>query len=77
MIYGLSPLDDLTFVLEAVTISVQAVRGLTVEQAIQTLEMGAQIVAFGAPLVISGSEFQAAGDNLEDIWREIVRKVKG
>jgi 3-hexulose-6-phosphate synthase/6-phospho-3-hexuloisomerase len=76
MIPGLSPLDDLPSILEAVTIPVQAVGGLTVEQAIQTLEMGAQIVVFGAPLVIGGSEFKAAGDNFEDILREIVRKVK-
>jgi len=77
MIPGLSPLDDLPSILDAVTIPVQAVGGLTVEQALQTLEMGAQIVVFGAPLVISGSEFKAAGDNFEDILREIVRKVKG
>jgi 3-hexulose-6-phosphate synthase/6-phospho-3-hexuloisomerase len=77
MIHGLSPLDDLPAILEAVTIPVQAVGGLSVEQAIQTLDMGAQIVVFGAPLVISGSEFKAAGDNFEAILREIVRKVKG
>ncbi|MCC6456436.1 MAG: orotidine 5'-phosphate decarboxylase [Caldilineaceae bacterium] len=77
MIPGLSPLDDLPAILEAVTIPVQAVGGLTVEQAIQTLEMGAQIVVFGAPLVISGSAFKAAGDNFGDVLREIVRKVKG
>lgn len=77
LIGGLSPLDDLPSVLEAVTIPVQAVGGLSVEQAIQTLEMGAQIVVFGAPLVISGSEFKAAGINFGDILREIVRKVKG
>ena len=77
MIPGLSPLDDLPSILDAVTIPVQAVGGLTVEQAIQTLAMGAQIVVFGAPLVISGSEFKAAGDDFGDILREIVRKVKG
>lgn len=77
MIPGLSPLDDLPGVLDAVSIPVQAVGGLTVEQALQTLEMGAQIVVFGAPLVISGSEFKAAGDNFEEILREIVQKVKG
>jgi 3-hexulose-6-phosphate synthase/6-phospho-3-hexuloisomerase len=77
MIPGLSPLDDLPAVLDAVTIPVQAVGGLTVEQAIQTLAIGAQIVVFGAPLVISGSEFKAAGDNFGDILREIVQKVKG
>lgn len=77
MIHGLSPLDDLPSILDAVTIPVQAVGGLSVEQAIQTLEMGAQIVVFGAPLVISGNEFKAAGDDFEAILREIVRKVKG
>ncbi len=76
MIPGLSPLDDLPAVLEAVDIPVQAVGGLTVEQALQTLEMGAQIVVFGAPLVISGTEFKAAGDNFEDVLRAIVQAVK-
>jgi 3-hexulose-6-phosphate synthase/6-phospho-3-hexuloisomerase len=76
MIPGLSPLDDLPAVLEAVDIPVQAVGGLTVEQALQTLEMGAQMVVFGAPLVISGTEFKAAGDNFEDVLRSIVQAVK-
>jgi len=77
MIPGLSPLDDLPAVLDAVDIPVQAVGGLTIEQALQTLEMGAEIVVFGAPLVISGDEFKVAGDDFESILREIVRRVKG
>lgn len=77
MVRGLSPLDDLPAVLDAVSIPVQAVGGLTVEQALQTLEMGAEIVVFGAPLVISGSEFKAASNDFEGILREIVRRVKG
>jgi 3-hexulose-6-phosphate synthase len=77
MIHGLSPLDDLQAVLDAVTIPVQAVGGLSVEQAIQTLAMGAQIVVFGAPLVISGTEFKAADANFEAQLREIVARVKG
>jgi len=77
MIHGLSPLDDLQAVLDAVTIPVQAVGGLSVEQAIQTLAMGAQIVVFGAPLVISGTEFKAADPNFEAQLREIVARVKG
>lgn len=76
LIKGLSPLDDLPAVLQAVTIPVQAVGGLSVEQAIQTLEMGAQIVVFGAPLVISGTEFKPADPNLEEILRDLVRRVK-
>jgi 3-hexulose-6-phosphate synthase/6-phospho-3-hexuloisomerase len=77
MIPGLSPLDDLADVVEAVTIPVQAVGGLSIEQAIQTLEMGAEIVVFGAPLVISGSEFKAASDDFEDVLRSIVGQIKG
>ncbi len=76
MIPGLSPLDDLPDVLAAVDIPVQAVGGLTIDQAIQTLEMGAQIVVFGAPLVISGAEFKAADPNFEPIIRDIVQRVK-
>jgi 3-hexulose-6-phosphate synthase/6-phospho-3-hexuloisomerase len=76
MIPGLSPLDDLPAVLAAVNIPVQAVGGLTIEQAIQTLELGAQIVVFGAPLVISGSEFKAADPDFEPILRDIVQRVK-
>ena len=68
MIPGLSPLDDLPSVLDAVDIPVQAVGGLSVPQAIQTLQMGADyppIVVFGAPLVISGQEFKAADPNFD------------
>lgn len=77
MIPGLSPLDDLPAILEAVTIPVQAVGGLSIDQAIQTLDMGAAIVVFGAPLVISGTEFKAADPDFEQIMREIVTRVKG
>ena len=76
MIPGLSPLDDLQSILDAVSIPVQAVGGLTVEQALQTLKMGADSVVFGAPLVISGSEFKA-GNDFEATLREIVAKIKG
>ncbi len=76
MIHGLSPLNDLPAILNAVSIPVQAVGGLSIDQAIQTLEMGAQIVVFGAPLVISGTEFKPADPNLERILTEIVQRVK-
>jgi 3-hexulose-6-phosphate synthase len=76
MIKGLSPLDDLPAVLAAVDIPVQAVGGLSIDQAIQTIEMGAQIVVFGAPVVISGTEFKAADPNFEPIIRDIVQRVK-
>ena len=77
MIPGLSPLDDLPAILAAVDIPVQAVGGLTVEQAIETIQMGAEIVVFGAPLVIASDAFTAATDDFEGLLREIVAKVKG
>lgn len=76
MIQGLSPLDDLPAVLQAVDIPVQAVGGLSIDQAIQTLELGAEIVVFGAPLVISGKEFKAADEDFEPVIRNIVERVK-
>ncbi len=77
MIPGLSPLDDLQDVLDAVDIPVQAVGGLSVPQAIETLALGAEIVVFGAPLVISGQEFKAADPNFDRQLREIVAEVRG
>ncbi len=76
LIPGLSPLDDLPAVLQAVDIPVQAVGGLSVPQAIQTLEMGAEIVVFGAPLVISGKEFKAADPHFDSQLRDIVKAVR-
>jgi 3-hexulose-6-phosphate synthase/6-phospho-3-hexuloisomerase len=73
---GLSPLDDLPAVLAAVDIPVQAVGGLSVEEAIETLRLGAQIVVFGAPLVIKGDEFKAVDSDRESLLREIVQRVK-
>jgi 3-hexulose-6-phosphate synthase/6-phospho-3-hexuloisomerase len=80
MIPGLSPLDDLPPILDAVSIPVQAVGGLSVEQAIETWELGAQIVVFGAPLVIRSDRFEAAGDDFEAqlraIMDELTRRAK-
>jgi 3-hexulose-6-phosphate synthase len=77
LVKGLSPLDDLQAVLNAVSIPVQAVGGLSVEQALQTIDMGAQIVVFGAPLVVQGDAFKAQGNDFEGLLSEIVRRVKG
>ncbi|MCB0129817.1 MAG: hypothetical protein KDD78_03175, partial [Caldilineaceae bacterium] len=77
MIPGLSPLDDLGPVLDAVEIPVQAVGGLSIEQALDTRTLGAEIVVFGAPLVISNDAFTAAGSDFESVLREIVKRIKG
>jgi 3-hexulose-6-phosphate synthase/6-phospho-3-hexuloisomerase len=76
LVKGLSPLNDLPDILKAVSVPVQAVGGLSVEQAIETLKMGAQIVVFGAPLVVQSDAFKAAAGDFEGLLTEIVRKVK-
>ncbi|HEY0075581.1 MAG TPA: orotidine 5'-phosphate decarboxylase / HUMPS family protein, partial [Abditibacteriaceae bacterium] len=47
-----TPLDQLREVVQAVNVPVQAVGGLTIEQAISTPEYGAPLVVLGAPLAI-------------------------
>ena len=72
-----TPLEDLGSVVDAVSIPVQAVGGLSVEQALATLEMGAEIVVFGAPLVIASDAFKASSDDFGGLIQEIVARVKG
>lgn len=76
---GASPLDYLEDVVRAVTIPVQAVGGLSVEQAVRMPQLGAPLVVIGAPLVIDDQEFKPSDDDnrLEELLREIVTKVKG
>lgn len=61
-----SPLDQLREVVAAVQIPVQAVGGLSIEQAIRTPEYGAPLVVLGAPLTIDADSFQTASGNLEE-----------
>ena len=75
-IKGLSPLDELADVVQAVGIPVQAVGGLTIEQAIQMPKLGAPLVVLGAPLVIDSDAFKPAGNDLEAILREIVTRIR-
>lgn len=76
LVAGLSPLNDLKPVLDRVKIPVQAVGGLSIDQAITSLEMGAEIVVFGAPLVISGTEFKPADPDFRRVFGDIVSRVK-
>lgn len=75
-IVGLSPLDHLDSIVEAVNIPVQAVGGLSLKQAIEMPKRGAPLVVIGAPLAIDDASFHSAGSNVEDILREIVQQVK-
>lgn len=70
-----SPLDELAAVVNAVTIPVQAVGGLSIEQAISMPRHGAPLVVIGAPLAVDADSFKTAGGNLEAILREIVTRI--
>lgn len=70
-----SPLDLLREAVEAVGIPVQAVGGLTIEQAVRTPEYGAPLVVIGAPLAIDADSFRTASGKVEDSLRLICDKV--
>ena len=70
-----SPLDQLREVVSAVKVPVQAVGGLTIEQAIRCPEYGAPLVVLGAPLTIDADAFKTADGDLESSLRMICEKV--
>jgi 3-hexulose-6-phosphate synthase len=70
-----TPLDRLHEIVSAVSIPVQAVGGLTVEQAIDTPGYGAPLVVIGAPLTIDAHAFRTARGDLESTLRLICEKV--
>lgn len=70
-----SPLDQLREVVNAVHVPVQAVGGLTVEQAIRTPEYGAPLVVLGAPLAVDADSFKTAAGDLEGTLRLICERV--
>lgn len=72
-----SPLDQLRDVVQAVRIPVQAVGGLSLEQAIRCPEYGAPLVVLGAPLTIDADAFKTASGDLESSLRLICEKIHG
>jgi 3-hexulose-6-phosphate synthase and related proteins len=76
---GKNPLDDLASVRDVVSIPLQAVGGLSIEQAAKTPALGAQLTVIGAPLAIADREFTpgADDDELYRVIREFVGSVKG
>jgi 3-hexulose-6-phosphate synthase len=70
-----SPLDQLREVVNAVRVPVQAVGGLTVEQAIRTPSYGAPLVVIGAPLAVDADSFKTASGDLESTLRLICERV--
>lgn len=70
-----SPMDQLREVVRAVNVPVQAVGGLTLEQAVRCPEYGAPLVVLGAPLTIDADAFKTADGNLEESLRLICAKI--
>lgn len=72
-----SPLDQLKEVVAAVEVPVQAVGGLSIEQAIQCPAYGAPLVVLGAPLTVDADAFRTAGGDLEGSLRLICERIHG
>jgi 3-hexulose-6-phosphate synthase len=70
-----TPLDRLREIVAAVSVPVQAVGGLTLEQATDTPGYGAPLVVIGAPLAIDAHAFRTAEGDLESTLRLICEKV--
>lgn len=72
-----SPMDQLKAVVSAVDVPVQAVGGLSLEQAVRCPALGAPLVVLGAPLTIDADAFKTAGGDLEGSLRLICEQVHG
>ncbi|WP_145262373.1 orotidine 5'-phosphate decarboxylase / HUMPS family protein [Planctomycetes bacterium Pan216] len=70
-----NPMDQLREVVAAVPVPVQAVGGLTIEQAIETPKHGAPLVVLGAPLTIDADSFQTAAGDVEGALTQICEQV--
>ena len=70
-----SPLDQLREVVNAVNVPVQAVGGLSLEQAIRCPEYGAPLVVLGAPLTIDADSFRTAEGDLEASLKLICDRI--
>ncbi|MBO0721297.1 MAG: orotidine 5'-phosphate decarboxylase [Blastocatellia bacterium] len=72
----LCPLDDIDAVIKAVKIPVQAVGGLTIEEAIEMPRRGAPLVVIGAPLAIDAYSFNVAKGDLKGMLAEITKRIR-
>jgi 3-hexulose-6-phosphate synthase len=70
-----SPLDQLREIVQAVRVPVQAVGGLSIEQAVETPKYGAPLVVLGAPLTIDSEMFKTASGDLESKLRLVCQKI--
>jgi len=72
---GLTPLTELADIVRATSVPVQAVGGLSIDQAVGCPEIGAPVVVFGAPLAIDGKSFSAADGDLLGVLTEACARV--
>jgi 3-hexulose-6-phosphate synthase len=70
-----TPMDQLQEIVAAVEVPVQAVGGLSIEQAIATPSNGAPLVVIGAPLAINPDCFERAGGDMESVLKQICDEV--
>lgn len=70
-----SPLDQLAEIVSAVEVPVQAVGGLSIEQAIQCPAHGAPLVVLGAPLTIDADAFKTSSGDLDAILKTICDSI--
>jgi 3-hexulose-6-phosphate synthase len=73
-----TPLEDLAAVRSAVSLPLQAVGGLSIEQAARMPGLGASLVVVGAPLAVADREFRPGADpeGLFRVLRDFVAAVK-
>jgi 3-hexulose-6-phosphate synthase len=76
---GKSPIDDLKRIRPAVKCPLQAVGGLSIDQAASCPALGADLVVIGAPLAVADYELKpgADADKLFETIRNFVQRVKG
>jgi len=73
---GLSPLTDLAGIVEATSVPVQAVGGLTIDQAVTCPTLGAGVVVFGAPLAIDNeTSFTIPEGDMPRVLGEAIARV--
>lgn len=71
-----SPLDQLADIVNAVNIPVQAVGGLSIEQAISCPKFGAPLVVLGAPLTIDAESFKTSDNSdLTEVLKKICNSI--
>jgi 3-hexulose-6-phosphate synthase/6-phospho-3-hexuloisomerase len=73
---NLTPLTDLPGIVDATTVPVQAVGGLSIDEAISCPTIGAGVVVFGAPLAIDDkTSFTIPEGDLPAILRDAIARV--